>query len=397
MFDRIVDKITSPKKVIGIDVNQLGGGEFALFFIELVLEKNEITIQKKWKETRIDRIVDEGDKTVPVFINFSGKGVLTKKANQDDLTISKLLPNIKEEDFYSQRTAKHISVVRRESVDDVLALFNEQNRDVLGISLNGFPVENSTNVLDNLSEVSGPIYSYQFNDAEIDTISAPLEGKEIRVGGDWLHSDYLIAYSVAFQSLIFQLDTIQVGESEVAVLEDNYKQKKLFKTMGMGVLLGVLFLLLINFFLFGSFRNTYQELTEQLGMYEGQIQKIETLEKEVESKNNFLTKTGWLHSSKASYYADQIGSTVPKSIELTGLAVNPVDKKATKKQKETVYKTNLLHVSGTTKGSITLNKWLKRIKELDWVRNAEVLNYSRSVESNNAEFTIEVKVNNLEF
>lgn len=396
MLEFLYTKITSPKKVVGVDINCNTDGSYIIFLIELTLDKNSISITDKSSVNSFDDIFQKIVKGIPVFVNLSGKGVLTKKINGEDLSISQILPNINIEDFYTQRISNFLSVSRRDVIDEIVQLFSKQEIDLLGVSLNGLPVENLIGLLnDKPNKVSGSTLVYQIEEEEIVEVSTntDIESKDILVGDEWLSSDYLVAYSLAFQELLHQVDSIGIEEESITLLGDEFKQKQLFKRSGIGILGGVLFVLVINFFFFSSFRNTNQELVGQLGMYEGQIKKIESLQKEVESKNNFLTKTGWLNPSKASYYSDQIGETVPKSIRLTQLQLNPIDKKKTKKQKETIFTSNLILVSGTSKSSMELNKWIKVVKELDWVSNAEVLDYEQKTGSRNAEFTIEVILN----
>lgn len=392
MLESIYHKITSPKKVVGIDFNINSDGSKHIVALELELIKNELNINDKQFFNDENELLGSLDKSIPVSINLSGKGVLTKKTNGN--SIQQLLPNIKLDEFYIQETTHLVTVTRKDEVDKILQSFKESGVDVIGVSLNGLTIENINSLLDLNQEVNGNLFLYKFDNNEIvDVINAKnLENQTLKLGSENIEIKYLVAYSLAFQNILNVVDNIHINSGDLSLLEDEYLQKQLFKKGGFGALVLVLIVLLINFFIFNTLRDENQQLSTQLGMYEGQIKKIESLKKEVESKNKFLTKTGWLNSSRTSFYADQIGVTVPKSITLTELNINPRDKKESKKQKEDVFITNAIHVSGNCRSSLEINKWIKELKNLDWVEFAEVLTYNQSPEEKHAEFTIEVLI-----
>ena len=393
MLDNLYHKISTPKKVLGLDIIHHQDDSYQITAIALQLEKNNITVLDNWESNDIAQALGKIDKELPVFINLSGKGVLTKKVVQNNFSLNQLLPNLKIEDFYTQQTAQHISVMRKEQVDALCKQCEDEGVSVIGVSLNGFPIQNIQLVLDaKKDKIATGNSSYLFEDGQITALEGPQEesSENMMVGGERIAHHQLVSYSIALQVLVHQIEIIQITQEEIRELGEEYQQKKLFKTGSMALLGGVLALLLINFMLFSLFRNTHQSLNNELGLYEGQIKKIEALKNEVNHKNSFLTKTGWLNPSKTSFYADQLGNTVPKSIQLSQLVINPVDKKETKKQKETTFANQLIQISGTTNSSITLNAWIKQLKKITWVSTAEVLNYEQKPGNRQAEFTLEV-------
>ena len=104
-----------------------------------------------------------------------------------------------------------------------------------------------------------------------------------------------------------------------------------------------------------------------------------------------MSQLGILDASRTSYYSDQIAATVPTSIQLTELSINPLEKKLRKGEQEMVFQTNLIQVSGRAKRSTHLNNWIKTLKKYDWIKSVSILNYTQDNARVSGEFNIAIE------
>ena len=125
---------------------------------------------------------------------------------------------------------------------------------------------------------------------------------------------------------------------------------------------------------------------------EGDLQTIKTLESEVESKRKFMEETGILDPSRTSYLADRIAETVPSAIQLTGMFINPLQKKMSKDEDGVNFDENIININGLSKRSTYLNDWIVTLEKYDWIGEILVVNYTQDNEINAGEFNLEVRL-----
>jgi hypothetical protein len=122
--------------------------------------------------------------------------------------------------------------------------------------------------------------------------------------------------------------------------------------------------------------------------------EMEKLSKEVKEKEAFLSGAGWLQSSSACYYADRIAATVPPSVKLTELSINPLDEKKSKEEKKQLFSTGSILIKGDCSRPTELNEWLDQIKLIDKINKARLVNYFYDNKENKGSFSIEIETEN---
>lgn len=406
MIATIRDKISKIKKAAGLEIILLPDQKYSVNFVELVLEKKVIRIGKKQqlKETSLESLKQFLEKDTAVYINLSGRGILHKKLTEfsDDQNslIQSVLPNAKAQDFYIQQIVSDktnlVSVVRKETVDPLIKTINEMGFHAIGFSLGGTSIGSVLSLLSlgNASSFSWAGHSIECNpEGEITSYKIREdkdEKKYLQLDSEKLEEEYLIAYAGAFNILLNLapvvpfIDTIQHQKEE-------FNQKLFFTKAGWAVLGFFMTVLLINFVLYSSYSSQNNELAQKESKYSSMFSEIEKLEKEVKEKEKFLSEAGWLQSSSMTYYADRIAATVPGSVKLTELSINPMDERKSKEEKKELFKTGIIHIKGECTRPTELNEWLDKIKSIDRISKARLVHYSFDDKENKGNFSIEIE------
>ncbi|MEM8910063.1 MAG: hypothetical protein AAGD05_19590, partial [Bacteroidota bacterium] len=197
----------------------------------------------------------------------------------------------------------------------------------------------------------------------------------IALGGDALSSLLLPAYAVAFNGLMELAPPLQTPWMETHQAEPFHAQ--LYKKARLGIVVGFLILLLANTFAYYQFKDQNRALQTGLFYKRSQLSELDSLRQHLEQQQRFMQESQLNQYSKASYYADQIGASLPEGIQLTALEIYPAKVK-TRQEKETdwtQYAANQIKVKGQCKSSLQYNEWINRLTAFDWVQSVNHLNY----------------------
>jgi hypothetical protein len=247
------------------------------------------------------------------------------------------------------------------------------------ISETGFEFSGHTVVFDH----SGVIVDYHFQLTE--------ERKNVvQVDTEKVDEDFLVAYAAAF-SLLIQDNQVDPFIERVQEGKVEFINKLLFTKLSWTVLGVLLLALMINVILFTSFSSENNELIQKETKYSSMFSEMETLSKEVKEKENFLWEAGWLQSSQATYFADRIAATVPASVRLTELSINPLDERKSKEIKKELFNTNIIFIKGNCTRPTELNEWLDKIKLIDKITKARLVNYFYDNKENIGSFSLEIE------
>ena len=126
--------------------------------------------------------------------------------------------------------------------------------------------------------------------------------------------------------------------------------------------------------MYDALKSGNSDLQAQFSLQSENFKISEVLKSELEAKRSLKEKLGVNGVTRISYYLDRIAATLPAQIQLTALAVNPVEKKI-KADKEIEYEVNHIVIAGKCKKSIYYNAWKQELARMDWVRNISVVNY----------------------
>lgn len=397
MLNRIVASITRDRQVAGVEVSWQSAHMPAVRGVVLELSQDKVLLKDKWTLENLNQLSGRLSKGMPVALVLNGKGVLHKQVKLDrggqtveDTMLETLLPAIKPAEFYVQRYQAEsnvfFSLARREKVEALCQQIKEQGANLIALTLGPFVFGGIWPYLqdENQSaaekvvgdchlqlEASG-ITGFRMITAE----DNPAETKKSKIGEDELEEKYLLAYGAAFKELVTSSHSLFLQVAPVEASRAEYHYQKIFKLGLTTALTFFLLVLLGNFLLFNHFSGENSTLEQQLNNKRNSLFQLNKLEKETQEKRQFLQATGWLHSSRWSFYADRLAATLPKNVRLIDLAINPIDENLSKAQGHLIIENGLILVRGICSNPMALNEWIKKIAKLNWVERVEKQNYT---------------------
>jgi len=379
-------------------------GGFSYSVVLLRKKGSEVQIVKREMDVEtFDGLLGLLPKGIPVVLVIEGKGIVNRKLNTENLTsemeiVSRVLPNAKPIDFYIQKTAIKeneifLTLARRATVDEILDRFKKEKRFVIKVIFGPFLINHVASLLDEKYEnINGKLGGYRMENGlikEIDIKSNQGTGR-YRLGSELLSEDDIIAFAGAFSFFVEQAE-ISIEIPGVDDQREEFLFKRMFNIIGASLLLLVFVVLMGNLVLYQQYSKKSADLMDQLAINEDLIYELETVEGVLKSKEDFIGRSGFLQSSKLSYYADRLACTLPESIRLTKCDLEPLQKKL-KNNEQPEFTNNQVRVAGLTNESTILNSWIKTINKEPWVKDVRVINYKQEKNADPGEFEIEIQI-----
>ncbi|MGE0637859.1 MAG: hypothetical protein AB7G44_08380 [Bacteroidia bacterium] len=400
LIQKGLSSITSSPVVTGVEVVVKSDNEFAFNLITIERKKESLLITNKINNvTDIQKVIEALDINSPVVIVVNGKGIMHRKlqANnrQGASSISAVLPNAKEDDFYIQKFSDDfVSIIRKSVLDKIVGVFLAAKIWVCEVSVGPFSLQTLNSFI---SVNEGAMYAGDFKVLFVEGKISLIEAKEaiidstIHVGNEQLKQSELIPFAAAFGYILKDSNRpiIQIASIESTAKEFFYS--KVFKATGWSVLITFFVLLLVNFVLFSVYTEKLNVAQASLTLGQQQIQEYTRLKNELSEKEKFLREAGLSGSSRTSFFADRIAMDLPHDILLEQLLINPSEKKI-REGEQADFIQKVIVVKGSCDNSPVLNAWLKILKENDWVRDVEVLNYDHSGSGSKGVFELRIKV-----
>jgi len=388
-------------QMVGVELKIVADG----YLIQAVLleqKKGNVNLVKQQTELKVLSELKSfvGDE-LPISLSISGKGILHKKIEKTtELDTSKLfsqaIPNAKASDFYLQICGTTLSVIRKSVIDELVKEFKELGLPVISVSLGGLAIQSILPLieLEGASTLHVNEHQFQIRGGEINKYDYGLastlgESEKLRIGELDVALGIVPAYASAFQQ--FLLEQVQISNLAIESEKEEFVHKKVFTKLGWGVLGLFMIVLLANFAAFSFLSSSTDKLLVASSLHQSQLELLDKLQKEVGEKDRFFQNEGWMHASKASFYADRIAATVPTSVLLKTLAVNPINEKETRDLRKQMFDDGLIVIAGSCKRPIDLNGWIKRLKDFAWAKKVNVETYQFDSGEKAGNFRIEVQ------
>jgi hypothetical protein len=374
---------------------QMNGEKTIFHYIVMKKVKGEIAFGKMNKRIgTIEELVKEISSRYPVLLHFTGKGILNRKIKREENYRHAILLNAQLDDFYFtdylEEKLAYCSVIRRNSVHQVLEQFAQNKLNVIGVSSGPFisaPLvsffDKPTYIIDDvlLSMEKELVHSFE----RLDDPSG-----SVKIGVDRIDSELLGAVSLGAnyfnpsEKLILSTDsTVFVSNKEDA------RQKNIFHRFGMALMIFFLSLLALNYFYLGHLNDKIEENFVMLSEFEDQLAMLSTLEEEQDRKENLLRSSGLLNRQFLSFYLAELAYSVPSEITFETIAVRPLIQEIKKKQKIEIYD-HLILVSGRSKTSDLLSRWIDELKKEEWLSKVDIVDYTYTKNAGN--FKLEIVV-----
>ena len=366
------NNIWSPKTIVVI-------------FARLTAGELEFTAQLAGSKTKDFGLFDDLESLVKsvgnsraYHLHIQGQGVLTR--------VVESLPNYKEQlviggnsnEFYFTSFNDEVSVaasfVRRSAIESSLALFEEKKWHLLGISCGEIPLC--------ATDENGSFHGEQRIELK--------EGKIVSVerNPQEPRSKYRneIAGSIAENYRQTEEEALQLDRQTSAL--ENFKEFTQFKVLGLSLLMGLLLSLLGNYFYQNHLNQNIVDLEMDLTLSNENLSLLDRLEQEKSRKEQLVGNAGVTSPKFLSFYLDEIGTTVPETVDLQEMYLFPLDGKLKNKQKVSI-QSNRIVIHGTSPDNVTLDDWIELMDRFEWIQAIELLHYGK-VSDKQAEFKLEI-------
>jgi len=378
--------------VLRIDLSDPGG----MFTSGMVFRKlkDQIDMDQKMAELPLKEMLEHIPRYSNVVLVFSGDQVLSRFSSGE---LKNLFEEIEEEDFYFQKVAVESgwtiqSVCRKSIVDTVFDLMLSRKLFLLHMAFDPTVVPTIADLMGDTMISSGH-FRFQFRDGTLlciieDGTSAIEETPE---SGILLEGMSLSSNDISMLAgLVHYLKEgpVTAGSFQEHHLQSRYFRR--FRTALAGVLSGLFVVLLTNFLLFSSVQQNLDQLKSSGESQAEVIQEIERLKIQIEEYRDLSMNRVNAPSRSYSFYLEEMAQHRPSGVWFNQLEVDPIrGKQEAGKAVET--NRSQIKLTGETRDPVSLNRFIKALKDLHWISDIELKNYEMSPESSSASFEITIR------
>ena len=147
----------------------------------------------------------------------------------------------------------------------------------------------------------------------------------------------------------------------------------------------------MSFLFFSSYTSNINIITSELELNKTYKNSLLKLSQEVNKKERWVNDFS-LVSSKASWYMDQIASSIPNSILLSEIQFQPLVKNI-KKEEEILFKKNEIITRGRSSYNNEFTNWVNQLEQQDWIEKVMIQEYG-SGKTTITEFELIIEIRN---
>ncbi len=393
-----LDKYLMGNRFAGIEV-ELRGEETIFHVVVLKRNGNKLSVEQVFEEIKSpEELPLKILKDIPASVVITGKGVLYRQVQADpdsspEFLLRKILPNVNANEFFvsSQKndSGHYVSVARKSAV---LPVYDELKKycSVVALDVGSQCIGDIKSLLtgDELIRCGRHIVTF-----DADSISSVefLQEEEsasgqnsFTIGGQDIPGHALVAFSVGFRIATGNCFSLENGSQE------EFIQRKLFRTTLRAALIFAFTILSANYFTFSHYWNLQQELQAQSGSEGGAVAEVNTLREQVEARSSFLQNAGLLNNTSFAWYADQLAHDLPEGIRLSQMNFSPRIKLA--EEDSIGFRTSAIEISGNCEESIVLNRWIQFLQSEQWISSASIRSYEQDKSDATGKFTLDLQL-----
>ncbi|WP_343635400.1 hypothetical protein [Fluviicola sp.] len=322
----------------------------------------------------MEEILKKADKTIPFIIHVRGAGILARSVENAPNYKERLLVSGREDEFYFNSYERSgsilVSFARKNVIDEFLQPIEAAKGFIwalyIGPSILPFRVEKLTTIQSD--------YVLAFPTA--DQVILSKNEQELS------EKQVLTAYTEAIINYTFQKHTHPdpfyqaIDEETFQKTKSNYKDFRQFRIIGLSILGFFLITLTVNYFVVNHLNQVAVDYEEEIAGYQDNFAVIDRIKQEKQRKLVLFQNSGMQSRNLLSYYADEIGVTVPKDIQFTEMELFPLAQQLKPKHKVETDNSRII-IHGITLNSKILDDWMEDLEKKEWVQSVEVINYSR--------------------
>ena len=356
--------------------------------LSLKKKKQELDIVKEETFSNVDSLFTSLKGIKHLFLILTHEQVLTKQVHFTHIAresvVKTAFPNISINDFYYEVLDNGmfslVSICRKEVVDKLIVQFREKGISVVQFSLGDTCFQKLLPFLNDFQfHTSSGVFDVENHKVRSWSKSQGVH-KTYHVNGLTVPSNQLLPLA----GIISYCNGVQISEEDETQksLVKEYQQRRIFQ-VGLRVGLGsILVLLLINFFVFSSYRSRAATLEDELTLNEVYKKQLVSMTDLVSRKKMLVESMNSVSNSKVIWYVDQIAQSVPKTILLNQIQFQPVVR-SIKKDKSIVFQTHQILVEGISKDDTDFTHWTDELGRLDWIEKVAI----KSLEGESTRYT----------
>ena len=393
--------ITEGNTYLGLGITETEGRErFSL--LKLRKQKGELEVLSEMGEDTLDALIPFMEKGTPLFVTINTpkvlkKQILTAPQNNPALLVMNAFPNLELDNFYYQvlpgKQHSAVCISKKEYIDGYL-------EQLSNIGLQPFQVAigiSSLQVFEGLlhGKVMGMGFEVHFDPSGFDGFLPNSAGKSYKIN---LHGiEFQNSQLLAFAQILGYLQNRTVPSNlqpRNQILHDAFKNARIF-ALGLKIGLGFfLILLLTNFLVFNHYHAKNQEMEANLNSSQYQNNAVAALQERVDQKEQRLRSLTHSKNTKTSYYLDELGKSIPNSINLDQIQYQPLlvpvrENKAIKLQKEN------LQISGVVNDKVAFTEWSDMLEKQKWIQKIQIMDYEYRSKTS-ANFTLNLVLDETE-
>lgn len=365
------------------------------FFI-VKKQKGEFDIVDSGVCMDIEEVSKKFKREKPLILVINNEQVITRKIQsvpEPRKAVGVAFPNLNIDAFYYEtyqnKSDTFVSICRKEYVDNIIQEYEKARLSIIGFSLGNLITSQLLPYFDQPElQTSNALLSIQ--DQKISDIKK-FEYKQERtyeINGLEINSSSVLGLAGILRYYTNQSFTHTNFTEKIDLLQNNFKQKRVFD-QGLKVGLGFTFiLLLVNFLIFSNYRDKINTLTNDIAVNESSKENFLILKEKVDKKKKIVDEISNSSNSKVSSYLDKIGVSVPNSILLTQINYQPLLRNI-KKEKEIKYNYDEILIQGIATKGDEFSKWIASLEKETWIENVTVLNYGTGKKSK-TEFSLKI-------
>jgi hypothetical protein len=401
----MLEKYYRFNKVAGLNIEVNKDGSTILHACLLTINGNELNIEQKITGlTDINELKKYIPAKTPLAVNLVGKGVLIKQTDriesEGDLNFANILPNAKEEDFYTQLftsgNKSFIALIRKQEADKWINLLRKLDFIPVAFSLGPFTINqviSQLNVYEQDFTFNGHIIkrsdqndwiTYQYNESAASVYPFKLENEQI-------DEALLIPYAAAFQLALYP--NIGLIKGNITSLDQELRKRAgIIKLKVQGAIILVVFfmLLLANFFLFSYYNTSNLSMAGRVGQSTKLASSAASLADSLKAKRQLLTTMGWEGKTDKSILIDQIAQLLPEDVSWQQVAIDPVGPNPDHGINQQVFANKQIRIIGISERLIPVNEWMARLKTKKWIKDVQLQNYYYNNELNTGQFVVTI-------
>ncbi len=380
-------------KIYGVNIHFLDQESVSITWCIIEKSKDEVKLLETNTSTSMEAFLAEASLNLPFVVQFSGKGVMSKSVKKEGFRYSDVIFNQNVDDFlfteYHEQKQLFISFIRKSIVDEYVAFFTKQKKYCVKVSVGPFIAATLVTSESNFYSNSNIL---TFENKELQRFSKYEETEEV------FNTIGSVNYD-QFQTSVFALAlNYWVGNEKLIVSDyeliaqngEEFLFRNLFNRIGAGVLIFFFLLLTSSYLFLNHYNDKLGAFLYELGIHEDSFNQLKVIETNIYEKENMLKESGILSDKYLSFYVQEIAKKCNKRLAIQELNVFPVAKKIKKSAKIKVH-SNKVVVKGEVVSSFEFNKWIKLLKEDEWVSRIEIIDYEEGSQKRD-KFFIEIYI-----